>query len=296
MKSAALIVNPFSTRVSEHRLHQVEEALAQHAYIEMLPTRRRRHATQIAREAAESHDALFVYSGDGVFNEVLNGVDSSTPLGFIPGGRTNVLPRALGLPRDPVAAARRLGAALDEDRTRTIVLGRANGRRFAFAAGVGFDAEFLRRVEERGRTHDGRLPGDLVVAWLLLRHLAARPEEGAPGLELVGIGRAASVLVANADPYTYAGPLSMRLVPGAGFERGLALVAPPDVGVRTVVSSALRALATRPPAADVLRAEDLDRLEVNCDAPLPLHVDGEDLGDIEHVLFESEPEAVRILF
>jgi diacylglycerol kinase family enzyme len=296
MKSAALIVNPFSTRVSEHRLHLVEEALAQHAYIEMLPTRRRRHATQIAREAAESHDALFVYSGDGVFNEVLNGVEGSTPLGFIPGGRTNVLPRALGLPRDPVAAARRLGASLDDDRARTIGLGRANGRRFAFASGVGFDAAFLRGVEERGRTHDGRLPGDFIVAWLLLRRLAARREQDAPGLELVGIGRAASVLVANAEPYTYAGPLGMHLVPGAGFERGLALVAPLDVGGPKVVSIAVRALARRPPAADALRAQDLDRLEVECDAPLPLHVDGEDLGDVEHVLFESEPEAVRVLF
>src|SRR5207248_6235623 len=109
----------------------------------------RRHATQLAREAAEEHDALFVYSGDGVFNEVLNGVDQNIPLGFIPGGRTNVLPRALGLPRDPVAAARQLGEALVADRARTISLGRANGRRFAFAAGVGFDAEFMRRMEHR---------------------------------------------------------------------------------------------------------------------------------------------------
>jgi diacylglycerol kinase family enzyme len=295
MKKAALIVNPFSSRVSEHRLHQVEEALAPYAYIEMLPTRRRRHATQIARDAAENHDALFVYSGDGVFNEVLNGIERPVPLGFIPGGRTNVLPRALGLPRDPVAAARHLGESLDEERTRQISLGRANGRRFAFAAGVGFDAELVRRLEGRGRTRDGKLPGDLVVAWLIFRHLTGRRQKDAPGLELEGIGRAASALVANADPYTYAGPLGMHLVPGSGFDRGLAVVAPGEVGAQRVVSSAVRALAGHSPGADVLRAENLDRLEVVCDAPLPLHVDGEDLGDVEYVLFESEPDAVRVL-
>lgn len=295
MKSAALIVNPFSTRVSEHKLRQVEETLARHAYIETLPTRRRRHATGLAREAAATHDALFVYSGDGVFNEVLNGIERPIPLGFIPGGRTNVLPRALGLPRDPVAAARRLGEALDEERTRTIALGLANGRRFAFAAGMGFDAEFVRRLEERGRTHDGGLPGDVVVAWLLLRHLAERRRAEGPALELEGIGRAASVLVANADPYTYAGPLGMHLVPGAGFDRGLAVVAPREVGAQTVVSSMARALAGRPPAGDVLRAENLDRLQVDCDSPVPLHADGEDLGDVTRMLFESEPGAVRVL-
>jgi diacylglycerol kinase family enzyme len=294
VKRAALIVNPFSTRVSEQRLHKVEESLARYAYIEMLPTRRRRHATQIAREAAESHDALFVYSGDGVFNEVLNGVETPVPLGFIPGGRTNVLPRALGLPRDPVAAARRLGESFAQERTRTISLGRANGRRFAFAAGVGLDAEFMRRIEERGRSREGKLPGDLVVAWLLLRHLTTRPKD-APGLEIEGIGRAASIFVANAAPYTYAGRLGMHLVPGAGLDRGLAVVAPQEVGTRKVVSGVIRSVAKRPPTGDVLTAEDLARVEVACDAPLPLQVDGEDLGDVEHVLFESEPEAVCVL-
>jgi diacylglycerol kinase family enzyme len=295
VKTAALIVNPFSTRVSENRLHRVEEALARYAYVEMLPTRRRRHATRLAHEAAETHDALFVYSGDGVFNEVLNGIEGPIPLGFIPGGRTNVLPRTLGLPRDPVAAARHLGASLAEDRTRTISLGRANGRRFAFAAGVGFDAEVVRKMEERGRTEDGRLPGDLVVAWLLLRHLADRSRKDAPGLEIEGIGRAASVLVANTDPYTYAGRLGLHLVPGAAFDRGLAVLAPRELSARKVVSDTIRSLARRPPPGDVLHAENLDRLEVDCDAPLPLHVDGEDLGDVTHVLFESEPDAVRVL-
>ena len=34
------------------------------------------------------------------------------PVGFLPGGATSVLPRALGLPRDPEAAARRIAASL----------------------------------------------------------------------------------------------------------------------------------------------------------------------------------------
>ena len=50
---------------------------------------------------------IFAFGGDGVFNEVLNGADGTRPLGFVPGGGTNVLPRALGLPRDPVAGGAR---------------------------------------------------------------------------------------------------------------------------------------------------------------------------------------------
>jgi hypothetical protein len=34
---------------------------------------------------------------------------------------------------------------------------------------------------------------------------------------------------------------------------------------------------------------------VACDRPQPLQVDGEDLGDVEHAVFEAEREAVTVL-
>ena len=40
---------------------------------------------------------------------------------------------------------------------------------------------------------------------------------------------------------------------------------------------------------------DVERVVVRCDAPLPLQVDGEDLGDVEQAVFESEPSAVTAL-
>jgi len=40
---------------------------------------------------------------------------------------------------------------------------------------------------------------------------------------------------------------------------------------------------------------DLDRIEVVCDGPLPLHEDGEDLGDAERALFQAERDAVAVL-
>src|SRR5204862_5820867 len=116
------------------------------------------HASELA--GAAGGEAILAFGGDGVFNEVLNGIDGSRPVGFIPGGGTNVLPRARGLPRDPVAAARQLTG----ERTRRISLGRANGRRFAFAAGIGLDSQAVRRVDAMGRAADGRRPGDLAFA------------------------------------------------------------------------------------------------------------------------------------
>ena len=82
---------------------------------------------------------------------MINGVTADIPVGFIPGGGTSVLPRALGLPRDPSRAAERIASG----KPRRISLGRINGRRFAFNCGIGFDAELVRRVDALGRREDG---------------------------------------------------------------------------------------------------------------------------------------------
>lgn len=294
MKRAALIVNPFSTRVTDARLQQVQEELARYAEIETFPTSRPRHASELAQAASSEYDAILVFSGDGVFNEVLNGIERKVPLGFIPGGRTNVLPRALGLPRDAAGAARQIGQALEADRTRTISLGRVNGRRFSFAAGVGADAELIRRIDERGRTHDGRLPGDLPVLWVFLRLLASRRGRYDPALEIEGFGRAAFVLVANADPYSYAASFGLHFVPKARFELGLDLVAPVSTRARTFAVIAANAVRARM-HADFLYGHDLDRIDITCDGPMPLQADGEDLGDVTEVHFESERGAAAVL-
>jgi diacylglycerol kinase family enzyme len=293
MSRGVLIVNPFASGVTEERTAAVERSLSRVAAMEVVRTEQRGHATELARDA--DADALFVFSGDGGFNEVLNGrID--LPLGLIPGGATNVLPRALGLPRDPVAAAERLARALTQGRTRRISVGRVNGRRFGFAAGVGLDAELVRRVDARGREL-GRRPGDTAFATAAMSLLARRRWRLEPVLEVVGFGRAAFALVANCDPYTYAGRVPLHVAPEARFELGLDVVAPN--AVRPFAIPRLLAYAVRgrgqERAGDVLYGHDLDRLEIVGDALLPLQADGEDLGDAERVVVEAERGAATVL-
>ena len=290
-----LIVNPFASAVTEERVRSVERELGRAGTVRTLLTERPGHGTMLA--AAAVGDALVVYSGDGGFNEVLNGAPAEVPLGFLPGGRTSVLPRALGLPRDAVAAARIVAEALEQRRTRTISVGRVNGRRFGFCAGIGLDAELVRRVDALGRREDGRRPGDAAYIAAAVRVLAARHGRFEPALEVRGLGRAAFVLVANTDPYTYAGPVPIHAAPEARFELGLDLVAPARVATRSVPRHLRYLLRGRGQidAADVLYGHDLDRIEVTCDRPLPLQVDGEDLGDVTEAVFEAERSALTVL-
>jgi diacylglycerol kinase family enzyme len=280
-----LIVNPYASRVTPERAELVADALGAETVVF---TERAGHATELARDA--DADAVVVFSGDGGFNEALNGARPDTLLGFVPGGGTSVLPRALGLPRDPVEAAR----GIAKGRTRRISLGRANGRRFGFAAGIGLDAELIRRVDGLGRRADGKRPGDLMFAWTALRALAEKRVRFDPALEIAGHGRAAFALVAKADPYSYVGRFPLRLPRGADLEGGLDLLAPRSLRVRSL-PGAVRYLATGLTRLPLVHLHDADRIEIRCDAPTPLQLDGEDVGDVTEVVLEAERDALDVL-
>jgi diacylglycerol kinase family enzyme len=296
MSQVVLIVNPLATAVDEHRIALVQRTLSAHADVQTKLTERRGHATELAHEAAGDAAAIFVYSGDGGFNEVVNGLGpDAPPLGCIPGGGTSVFPRTLGIPRDAVRAAEQLAEAFERGRTRRISVGRVNGRRFLFNAGLGFDAELVRRIEAQ-RSRAGR-PGDATFVATLLRLIGEHRGRFDPGLEIDGLGRAAFLFVANADPYTYLGSIPIHIAPAATLEGGLDLIAPTTVRPRTIPRLLRYVLTGRGQLRDpsILSAHDVDRIEITCDRPLPLQADGEDLGDDEHVVLEAERNAVACL-
>jgi diacylglycerol kinase family enzyme len=276
--NVTLIVNPFASRVTEGRVRELEGRLD---VIETLLTERRGHATELA--AAAAGDAVFVFGGDGVVNEVVNGLPAGKPLGIVAGGYTNVLARALGVPADPAKGVRR----------RRISVGRANGRRFAFSAGIGVDSEAVRELETRRRA-DGRRRGDLAYAGVIAGRLAKGYE---PRLEIEGLGRAALLFVSNDAVFTYAGPRPFRFSPEARFELGLDVVALERAGILSSLRYAGRLFTGRGLVGlpGVLHAHDVDSIRVVCDEPLPLEVDGEDLGDVTEVAFEAERDAVSVL-
>jgi diacylglycerol kinase family enzyme len=296
MRRALLIVNPYSTAVTRELVVRVQGIIGAKVEIKTAFTEARGHATELAAHAADWADAVVVLSGDGTYNEAINGVDGRIPIAFLPGGGTSVLPRALGLPRDAIDAAHTVAEAIAERRTRRISLGCVNGRRFTFSAGIGLDAEAVRRIDARGRTDEGRRPGDLAFAGTILGLFAEARLRFEPALEIVGVGRAAFVMVANGAPYTFAGPVPLPLMPDARFEEGLDFVAPAAVRPAEVARLAARALRGRlSQDAVVLAGHDLDRIEVRCDRPLPLQADGEDLGDVDVATFEAERDAVAVL-
>src|ERR1700753_2086963 len=175
-----LIVNPRATTTTKPVRDQIVRPRADRADIEVVETRHRGDAREIAaRAVAEGWDALLVLSGDGTINEAVNGLmdkasiragrTTTDPvpaagrlpaLGALPGGNANVFTRDLGVPPDPLAAVELIAARLAAGTTRTIGLGLAGGRYSAFTAGLGWDAEVIHAGEEQraqGRPASNRL-------------------------------------------------------------------------------------------------------------------------------------------
>jgi diacylglycerol kinase family enzyme len=297
-----LIVNPVASGVRERSVRAVLSVLEPHCDVELVETKWRGHASVLAAEAvAARHDGVVAMGGDGTANEVLNGTGDGLPVGVLPAGGTSVLPRALGMPRNVAAAASLVADAVVEGRERRINLGIVNGRRFAFAAGVGADAQAVRLVDSAGRPR-GRRPGDVYFAAQIVRTLL-RGDFREPQLE-VSLGdrpvtRGVSVFAANVHPWSYLGPFALKLAPRATFEGGLDIVVPSDMRRRHLPRYATQLLFTgsqaRRPDRLLAYLHDVDDVRVTCIRPLPLHADGDDLGDVEVALFGIARDAARIL-
>src|SRR5947207_14931876 len=143
-----LLVNASAASVTARARVVIAKALAADHDLTVSETNRRGHATRLAQgAAADGADAVVVLGGDGTLNEAANGLaGSSTALGVLPGGSTNVFARTIGMPTDPIEATGSLLAALAQRAIRPVGLGSVNGRYFLFNVGVGFDAAVVEQV------------------------------------------------------------------------------------------------------------------------------------------------------
>lgn len=99
-------------------------------------TAERGDARNIVRQRAEEMDLVVCCGGDGTFNEVIAGLLESgrdVPVGYIPAGSTNDFASSLGLPADPVEAAKQIVLGTPE----RFDVGSFGGRYFTYVASFG---------------------------------------------------------------------------------------------------------------------------------------------------------------
>ncbi len=313
---ALLVANPAATTTNRKVRDVLVRALSSELKVELAETGHRGHARELAAEAAaDGVDVVVTLGGDGTVNEAANGLLSNGPgghvptLAVVPGGSTNVFSRALGRSRDPVEATGEILDSLRAGRTRLVSLGTASAetdgvwndpRWFVFAAGLGFDADVISRVEAqraRGRRSTGALYVRAGVDAFLLGRDRRRPPMTLTVPDAPPVDGLFLALVSNVSPWSYLGDWPINPNPAASFDSGLDVFAMGRVGVVRMLHHVRQTMAARPDARGrgVHRWHDLPEVELTASRPQGWQVDGDHLGTATGLRLRSVPAALRVI-
>jgi diacylglycerol kinase family enzyme len=304
-KRMLVIVNPYATTVSDRMRNLVVYALQGRYDVDAVDTEARDHATALTREAAsEGYDVVVAFGGDGTVNEAANGLrGSATPLTCLPGGSTNVYARMLGIPNDIVDATEHLLRIADDWQPREVRMAMVNERRFLFSSGLGLDASVVARVDSHPRLKARFGPYYFAYAGFgeFLGKYVARP----PRLETVTDGGrplpGVTVLVQKGDPYTYFRRIPIHAAEGAELTdatlAGVVLRSTrPTVmpGVLWRLFSARAELARHRQVDGFAGARELVVRSTDGRA-VPLHVDGDYIGDVTEAVFGVDEAPLHVV-
>ena len=303
-KRMLIIVNPYATTVSDRLKNLVVYALRGSYDVDAIDTQARNHATELTREAArEGYDVVVAFGGDGTVNEAANGlVGSKTPLTCLPGGRTNVYCRLLGIPVDVVDATEHLLRMADEWRPRAVDVGFAGDRAFLFSAGIGLDASVVKQVDAHPRlkVRFGEWYYAATAVRTFNRHYLINP----PRFELAVGDRSlegVSAIFQNGSQYTWFGRRPVQLAPGAELDSGnltgIVLRRASPLDIPTIIFRALskHASFTRHRQVEPFAAADGIEVRSLDGRRLPLEVDGDYVGDAETTSFRVAPLGLQVV-
>ncbi len=304
-KRMLVIVNPSATTMSTRLRGLVIAALQGRYDVDAVDTRARDHATELVRDAAgERYDVVVAFGGDGTVNEVANALaGTDTPLTCLPGGATNVFCQMLGIPAEIIDATEHLLRMADVWRPRRIDLGTANGRCFTYSSGYGLDASIVKRIDRQPRCKRHKLR-ELYFVYCAIETVLREYVRNPPRMRVeVGgeVDHAITTLLQNGDAFTYLGDKPLALAPGAGLDSGsLAGLALRAARLRDVAPFLVKVLSPKGSVADHAQIHAFSGVDgVRCVAAggraIPLHVDGDHIGDVSEAVFGVRPGALCVV-
>lgn len=260
----------------------------------ILTESREEMAERVPAAISAGHRLLLAMGGDGTLQSLVNAAQGSDVLlGILPAGGGNDFAAALGLPKDPVAAAELIlsGQPRDVDllRART-----ADGRErlYVGGGGVGLDADSARYSAGVYARWPGRLRYIAAGLHALREFKLLRVRAEFPGSGLPAVERQVLLAAALNTPSYGAG---LRLAPRARIDDGLLTALFVKNLSAAEVLAAVPRLLTRGDLPDsYVTRVSAARVRLSCDRECLFHCDGEILGPAP-VKIEVVPKAVRML-
>ncbi|MFZ5815506.1 MAG: diacylglycerol/lipid kinase family protein [Bacillota bacterium] len=272
---------------------RIEPLAAQLGEYSVKFTERPRHGEVLARQAAgEGFDRVVSLGGDGTLNEVGNGLmGTGAALAVVPTGTGNDWVRTVGLThKDPEQAVR----VAFQGRLVRMDVGLAHGYRHFFnIAGIGFDAEVSRQVNDYGpvlKAVGGTLPSLLGIVGTLFRFTGVPVQVDLDGQV---IQRERLLLMAVGIARYYGG--GMMILPEAVVDDGLFEIAwAQDLGrleLINLVGKIYSGAHVGHPKITITRGR---RVVATSDRPVAFHLDGDVAGNLP-VTFEILPRALTVV-
>lgn len=259
------------------------------------------HAIELARQAAdEGYELVVAVGGDGTVHEVVNGLMQSNALprprlGVVPLGSGNDFSHAIGLPKNPVEALRRVMGG----QPRWTDLGYLRGTHgraeyWDNAVGIGFDATVTVRTRR-------------------VRFFSGFPVFMIAVLQTILLNHDAMHLKITCDGKTWEDDLLLHVMCNGGREGGGFNVSPhsrPDDGsldymsVRKVNRLQMMRILPEVMKGTHLKLSDVSsgkfiRMDVESDRPMYVHTDGEIFAgfgvDLRQLSVEIHPNALEVM-
>lgn len=252
----------------------------------IFPTRSAEHAVEATRELSENPaNLLAACGGDGTVFTILNALPENASMGIIPAGTANVIARELGIP----LRLRDAGKAILTGAVNPIDTGCCNGQKFAFVAGIGFDAQvagavspFLKRIFGRAAYHVAGLREFITYR---PPHLTVEVNDG-------NVYNCRFAIIANMR--RYGGELFFA--PQARYDDqrlDLLMLHRFSVGALLRLLNYARGNGAFP--ADVASAAQFEKCVIRADRPAPYQLDGEVFAPVANFEFCVSKSPTRII-
>lgn len=289
VRSALIVVNPAAGGYSPSRIADVEIGLRRSGVrVETILTKQAGDVAAMAEGPLDGIDALIVHGGDGTIGEAVAGLHrrggARPALAIVPGGTANVLACEFHLP----FRARDIVDLVVGGKRRPLYYALANGRPFFLMVSAGLDAAAVHGVSPALKRKIGK-------AAFMSSAVAALRAERLPDVQAQtpeGAFDARIAVVANAA--CYGGPHLVARTTAAD-RPGLRLVRVMRDDLPSLLRVGWTMLAHTKKPSSLAREQEIGRVMLTGETPIPVQVDGEAFGmtpvEIEPVV---EPLAILV--
>lgn len=301
MQKLTLIANPAASGFTGGKHRQVASILGKVYDVDIQWPTHPDQATALTAQAAATGTAIIAgMGGDGVVNRIAAGlVGSDAALAVLPAGTTNVLARILHIPNDAVKAAKMLAERPPPQPLSLISVKTDSGqqRYGTFAVGLGLDADVVEHAERN--SHRKRSMGGLHYGQTAVRLFLTDFRRRVPDMTL-HIGdqsvRAVGVMIQLHDPYTYFGPMPLRVAPESSDILDVLVIE--RISVRRLPGVLTRAVfggdMSRVPNLSVIHG--VDKMVIDADTTVPLQGDGELFEKVGQATITFQPNAINAIY